>query len=109
VTSEEYQLENQDKNDTALDNSKASDDESYEDNNMFSDEDYEGFAFVQDVTCNMYDKAGIPDSWILLDSQSTVEVFMNKKLLKNIRDAKKSLSLHCNAGRSTRVWHSMVL
>jgi len=59
---------------------------------MFSDEDYEGFAFVQDVTCNMNDKARIPDSWILLDSQSTVDVFKNKKLLKNIRDAKKAVS-----------------
>jgi len=47
----------------------------------------------------MNDKAGIPDSWILLDSQSTVDI--NKKLLKNIRDAKKVLSLHCNAGIAT--------
>ena len=64
----------------------TSDDESY---SMYSDEDYEGFAFVQDVTCNMNDKARIPDSWILLDSQSTVDIFKNKKLLKNIRDAKR--------------------
>jgi len=76
-------------------------DETYEDNIMFSDEDYEGFAFVQDVACNVNDKAGTPDSWILLDSQSTVDVFKNKKLLKNIRDAKKTLSLHCNAGIAT--------
>jgi len=47
---------------------------------------------IQEVTCNMNDKAGIPDSWILLDSQSTVDVFMNEKLLKNIRDTKK----HCH-------------
>jgi len=65
---------------------------------MFSDEDYEGFAFVQDVICNMNDKARTPDNWILLDSQSTVDMFKNKKLLKNIRDAKMALSLHCNAG-----------
>jgi hypothetical protein len=39
VTSEEYQLENQDKNDTALDYGKASDKDSYEDNSMFSEED----------------------------------------------------------------------
>jgi len=82
-------MENQDEESTALDDYKTSDDESYEDNSMFSDEDYEGFALVQDVACNMNDKAGIPDSWILLDSQSTVDVFKNKKLLKNIRDAKK--------------------
>ena len=45
----------------------------------------------------MNDKARIPDKWILLDSQSTVDMFKNKKLLKNIHDAKKALSLHCNA------------
>jgi len=98
VTSEEYQMENQDKDNTTLDDNKTSDNESYEDNSMFSDEDYEGFAFVQDVTCKMNDKAGIPDSWILLDSQSSVDVFKNKKLLKNIHDAKNALSLHCDAG-----------
>jgi len=51
---------------------------------MFSDDKNKRFAFIQDVTCNMNDKAGIPDSWILLDSQSTVDMIMNKKLLKNI-------------------------
>jgi len=101
VTSEEYQTENHNKYNTALNDNKTSDDKSYEDNSMFSDEDYEGFAFVQDVTCNMNDKAGIPDNWILLDSQSTVDVFKNKKLLKNTRDAEKALSLHCNAGIAT--------
>jgi len=40
---------------------------------MFSDKEYEVFTFVQDITCNMNDKAGIPDSWILLDIQSTVD------------------------------------
>jgi len=98
LTSEEDRTENQDKDSTAPDDDKTSDDEPYEDNSMFSDKDYEGFAFVQDVACNMNDKAGIPDNWILLDSQSTVDVFKNKKLLKNIRDAIKALSLHCNSG-----------
>ena len=67
------------------DDNNNSNDSSYEEDAMFSDDDYEGFAFVQDVNdvnCNMNNKAGIPDSWILLDSQSTVDVFMNKKLLK---------------------------
>ena len=49
---------------------------------MFSEDDYEGFAFLKHDTCNMNDKARIPDSWILLDSQSTVDMFKNKKLLK---------------------------
>ena len=101
MTSEDDRTENQDKESTALDDDKTLDDEPYEDNSMFSDEDNEGFTFVQDVACNMNDKAGIPDSWILLDSQSTVDMFKNKKLLINIRDAKKALSLHCNAGIAT--------
>jgi len=90
-------MENQDKDNTALDDSKTSDDESYEDNSMFSDEDYKGFAFVQDVTWNMNDKAGIPDYWILLDSQSTVDVFKNKKLLKNIRKNNTYYSETCRS------------
>jgi len=90
----------QDRNSTALDDDKTYD-ESYGKEYMFSKDEFEGFAFIQDATCNMNDKVGIPDSWILLDSQSTVDVFMNKKLLKNIHDAKKTLSLHCNAGVTT--------
>jgi len=62
LTSQENQSNNQEKIDTALDDSKESDDGSYEEDDMFSDEDYEGFRFVQDVTCNMNAKAGIPDS-----------------------------------------------
>jgi len=38
--------------------------------------------------------------WILLDSQSMVDVFSNPRLLTNIRDAKKSLTLYCNAGKA---------
>jgi len=81
MTSDEHQP---DKNYTALDDDKGSDDESYEEDDMFSERNYEGFAFVQDLNCNMDDMARIQNSWILLDSQSTVNVFMNKKLLKNI-------------------------
>ena len=72
ATSEGYHTENQDKESIALDDDKTSDDESYDDNSVFEDEDYKGFEFVQDITCNMSDKAGIPDSWILLDSQQKV-------------------------------------
>jgi len=101
LSSEEHVPDNQEKNDTVQDDSEDSDDRPYEEDNMFSDDDYEGFVFVQDVTCNMNDKAGIPDSWILLNSQSAVDIFKNKKLFKIIRDAKKALSLHCNAGIAT--------
>jgi len=64
------------------------------------DDDYGGFTFTQkDVLCSMQDKAGISNSWILLDSQSTVDVFSNLKLLSNICDARGSLTLYCNAER----------
>jgi len=46
---------------------------------MFSEDDYEVFTFVQDMTCNINDR--IPDSWILLDSTSTVDIGMKRKLL----------------------------
>jgi len=51
-----------------------------EDNTGLLDEaDYEGIVFTQEIMCNVQEKAGIPSSWILLDSQSTVDVFCNTK------------------------------
>eukprot|EP00957_Ditylum_brightwellii_P197991 15084132-Ditylum_brightwellii.AAC.1 len=43
----------------------------------------------------------INPSWILLDSQSTVNVFSNAALLVNICEAKHSLDIYCTAGEST--------
>jgi hypothetical protein len=43
----------------------------------------------------------IPNTWILLDSQSAVSVFKNRKLLSNIRPSSKTLRVHTNGGTQT--------
>lgn len=43
----------------------------------------------------------VPESWILLDNQSTVDVFANGSLLKNIRTVPGYMDIHCNAGVSS--------
>ena len=40
----------------------------------------------------------IPKTWILLDSQLTVDIFCNPQLLKNIRRTPEGMRFHCNAG-----------
>ena len=46
-------------------------------------------------------KGKINPNWILLDSQSTVDLFCNADLLSNLRVVKEKLSIHCNAGNIT--------
>ena len=46
-------------------------------------------------TCH---SAHIPKEWILLDSQSTVSIFSNRRLLMNIRKSDGWMHIHCNAG-----------
>jgi len=43
-------------------------------------------------------KGRVPKTWILLDNQSTVDVFHNAALLTNIRKNKTYMDIHCNAG-----------
>jgi hypothetical protein len=40
----------------------------------------------------------IPSSWILLDSQATLDVFCNGELLRDIRTVNHRMYIHCNAG-----------
>jgi hypothetical protein len=40
----------------------------------------------------------MPNTWVLLDNQSTLDVFSNPLLLENIREGVGSMTIHCNAG-----------
>eukprot|EP00957_Ditylum_brightwellii_P195110 14866395-Ditylum_brightwellii.AAC.1 len=60
----------------------------------------------KDYVCNtdhILQQAGgiINKNWVLLDSQSTVKVLSNAKLLTNIRRAGKNLEIYSNGGSST--------
>jgi len=67
-------LDKQTDDDEEMESDEQKEEEAF--SGQFEDEDYEGAVFVQDdVLCNMQHKAGIPDSWILLNSQSTIDVF----------------------------------
>ena len=48
-----------------------------------------------------YQKDGlIKVGWILLDNQSTVNVFYDKRMLRNIRKVSCWMDIHCNAGKA---------
>ena len=54
--------------------------------------------FLQPALTQPKSKDAIPNTWLLLDSQSTVDVVTNRRLLKNIRKAPRRLRIRCNAG-----------
>jgi len=43
-------------------------------------------------------KKQVPSTWLLLDNQSTVDIFNNASMLKNIRKSITTMNIHCNAG-----------
>jgi hypothetical protein len=54
----------------------------------------------------IHHQGGTPISrnWILLDNQSTVDVFCNEGLLQNIRKVNKTMNIKCNAGVTRTSW-----
>jgi hypothetical protein len=54
-----------------------------------------GFSFSQSGA------EDIPASWMLLDNQSTVDLFCNRKLLVNLRPSSTRMNVRCNGGQRT--------
>ena len=50
---------------------------------------------------NSCSKGPIPGTWLLLDSQATIDVISNGELLTNIHHVKTRLHIRCNAGVKT--------
>jgi hypothetical protein len=75
--------------------------------NQAEDEDSDGIINHYNHMCDAVDLEGftvhqvakyVNPKWILLDSQSTTDIFNNAYLLSNIHESRRSMTIHCNAG-----------
>jgi hypothetical protein len=79
--------------------SDEEDDDDHDDDNDDDDDDDINFTFhLNDDTVTIAPKHMINQNWILLDSESIVNIFSNKKFLKNTRhcDTEQGLRVHSN-------------
>ena len=73
------------------------DDEDYEDDKNEDDNNNCTFA---NILCKQSPSV-VSKHWILLDNQSTFNVFQNRDLLTNIRDTVKQMRINWNSGITT--------
>jgi len=86
-----------------VDDEEDDDDDDDDDDDI--DNDGINFTFhLNDDTVTVAPKHMINQNWVLLDSKSTMNIFSNKKFLKNIYrcDTKQGLRVHSNGRRLPR-------
>jgi hypothetical protein len=79
--------------------------DSYSDNDDTLDDDFDGLVFnmtdIEDDMSKQNQRKDIPKTWLLLDSQSTIDLACNAKLLTDIHQVEQCLTIRCNAGKCT--------
>ena len=71
------------------------------DNNIYNTEETSDKLTKSSYCYAQPNTSQIPNSWILLDNGSTIDVFMNDKLLNNIHKTNTRMNIHCNAGTAS--------
>ena len=66
-----------------------------------SDTDSQGFQFHINTYLLHLKATSLNKNWILLDNQSTVDIFFNADLLKKIRKSSTKMTTVTNAGSNT--------
>jgi hypothetical protein len=81
------------------------DHDQYSDNDAASGDDFAGLVFymtgIEDDMIKQNRWKDIPKTWLLLDSQSTIDLACNPKLLTDIHQVERCLTIRCNAGKRT--------